>query len=89
MFDPSVEPAIPLVQVPNIPWLPRRRRGRKMHRSTPFRWKDGLRGVKLEVVRIGGTLCTSEQSLKRFFARLSDAEATSPAPSPLGGCPPA
>ena len=35
--------------------LPRRRRGRPIHVSTIFRWIDrGVRGVRLEAIRIGG-----------------------------------
>lgn len=74
-FDPSVEPPIPLLQVPALPWLPRRRGRRKMHISTVFRWVcQGLHGTRLEVMRIGGTLCTSEAALKRFFIALSAAD---------------
>jgi len=85
-FDPAVEPPIPLVQVSKLSWLPRRRRGRKIHVSTVFRWmQQGIRGIRLEGVKIGGTCCTSEAALKRFFAALSAADplcaATSPAPS--------
>jgi hypothetical protein len=52
--------------------LPRRRGGRKVHIATLYRWADpGLRGVRLETLRVGGTLCTSRQALQRFFDRLS------------------
>jgi hypothetical protein len=37
--------------------------------------------VKLEVVKIGGTSCTSLEALRRFFARLDDAN-KSPLPAP-------
>lgn len=71
-FDPSSETPIPLGQVHKIKWLPLRRRGCKIHTSTVFRWvQQGLRGVRLEALRVGGTLCTSEAALKRFFAKLS------------------
>jgi hypothetical protein len=29
-------------------------------------------GVKLEVIRVGGTLCTSVEALQRFFDRLAN-----------------
>ncbi len=81
MIDPQAEPPIPLMQVPLLPWLPRRRGGRKLHIATAFRWAQrGLRGVKLEIIQIGGTKCTSEEALKRYFARLSG-EATAPPPT--------
>lgn len=52
--------------------IPRRRRGKKLHVSTLFRWASrGCRGVKLETTRVGGTLCSSKDALQRFFDRLS------------------
>jgi hypothetical protein len=53
--------------------LPRRRRGRKTHVSTLFRWSTiGCRGVVLETLKMGGTRCTSREALQRFFERLSN-----------------
>src|SRR5687767_10871131 len=78
MFDPITEKPIPLAHVPKIKWLPCRRRGRNLHISTVFRWSNGLRGVKLETLQIGGTRCTSEQALRRFFSRLTDPKAPVP-----------
>ncbi len=52
--------------------LPRRRSGKRPHVSTLFRWAQrGCRGVKLEVIRVGGTLCTSVESLQRFCDQLT------------------
>ena len=52
--------------------VPPRRGGKKLHQATAFRWaKSGVRGVKLETIRVGGTLCTSVEALQRFFERLS------------------
>src|SRR5262249_49054459 len=49
--------------------LPTRRGDRPVHSSCLFRWaRNGLRGTKLETVRVGGTLCTSKEALERFFA---------------------
>jgi hypothetical protein len=54
-------------------WLPTRRGDRPAHASSLFRWaKYGLRGVRLETIRVGGTLCTSKEALERFFARLAE-----------------
>ncbi len=48
--------------------LPHRRAGKKPHVSTLYRWAgNGLRGVKLETIQVGGTLCTSLEALQRFF----------------------
>jgi hypothetical protein len=55
--------------------LPRRRRGRKTHVSTLYRWATtGCRGVILETIQIGGTRCTSREALQRFFERLSETQ---------------
>jgi hypothetical protein len=52
--------------------VPVRRNGKRLHIATAFRWaKDGVRGVKLETIRVGGTLCTSVEALQRFFEKLS------------------
>ena len=52
--------------------LPTRRRGRPVHISTIHRWMHcGIRGVRLESIRIGGALHTSVEALQRFADRLS------------------
>jgi hypothetical protein len=86
-FDPSIERPISLAAVvKQVPWLNDvpRRKGSRLHQSTVFRWAlHGLRGVRLEVIRFGGQMCTSEPALKRFFAALSGTAAASPAsPTP-------
>jgi hypothetical protein len=54
-------------------FLPSRRGDRPPHVSCLFRWaRHGLRGVRLETIRVGGTLCTSKEALERFFARLAE-----------------
>ena len=53
--------------------LPKRRAGRPLHPATLYRWANiGLKGIKLETIQIGGTLCTSIEALQRFFNRLSE-----------------
>ena len=53
--------------------LPKRRRGKRPHVSTLYRWAQrGIKGVKLETIRIGGTLCTSMEALQRFFERCTN-----------------
>jgi hypothetical protein len=59
--------------------VPHRRRGRKLHVATLYRWwKDGLRGVHLEVVCLGGTPVTTVEALHRFFKALADAKCPPP-----------
>lgn len=53
--------------------LPKRPGGKKPHVATLYRWATrGLRGIRLETIRVGGTLCTSLEALQRFCERLSD-----------------
>jgi len=74
MIDPVREKLVPLGQVPDLPWVPRRRRKARLNASTVFRWtKSGCRGVLLESVRFGNTRCTSEAALTRFLAALAPA----------------
>src|SRR4051812_7397319 len=63
--------------------LPRRRGSKKPHVATLYRWAQrGLRGVRLETIQVGGTLCTSSEALQRFFNRLSNAKRAPFTPSP-------
>ncbi len=79
-IDLATEQPIPLTDVPSLKFIPRRRRGKKLHKSTPFRWANpGVHGERLEVIRVGNTLCTSVEALQRFFERLAKVEHTPPA----------
>ncbi len=61
--------------------LPRGRKGKKVHTSTLYRWATGgLKGVTLETVRRGGTIYTSKEALREFFARLSGYEVSAEPP---------
>lgn len=62
-------------------YVPRRRRGRKVSVSTIYRWasRAGHRGVRLETLRVAGSLCTSAEALQRFFDRLTSADFASEA----------
>lgn len=60
--------------------LPRLRGDRPVSPATLWRWAaHGLRGVKLEIVRVGGTTCTSPEALQRFFSALNEEQAPTPA----------
>lgn len=59
--------------------LPKRRQGKKPHASTLLRWsRTGVRGVRLEVLRVGNTICTSLEALQRFCERCSVDDGTAP-----------
>ena len=57
--------------------LPKTCHNKKLHVSTLFRWvQRGLHShdgqvVRLEIVKVGGRACTSEEALQRFFDRLT------------------
>ena len=56
--------------------LPARRLGRPVHVSTLHRWRNtGVRGVRLECVRIGGMWHTSLEAYQRWVERLTAAAA--------------
>jgi hypothetical protein len=65
--------------------LPRVRGNRPVSPATVWRWAaHGLRGIKLDTVKLGGVTCTSADALRRFFARLSGETAPS---APLASAP--
>ncbi len=70
MIDCAKDTLLTLAEAAKM--LPRRRRSRKPHVSTLYRWTvSGCRGVILESIQIGGTRATSLEALQRFFERLS------------------
>ena len=71
MIDISTERVLTLNNA--IAHLPHRRKGSRPHLATLYRWANrGIKGVKLETLQVGGTLCTSIEALQRFFDRLSE-----------------
>ena len=86
LIDSATEELITFAQAADD--LPRRRRGRKTHVSTLYRWSAaGCRGIRLETIQVGGSCCTSRDALQRFFERLTlarseagDANADRPMP---------
>ncbi len=76
-IDPLTETTIPLAEAARR--LPRLRAGRPVSPATLWRWAShGLRGVRLQTVRVGGTTCTSTEALNRFFAALNGETAAAP-----------
>ena len=73
MINTSKETLLSLADAADL--LPRRRAGKRPHPSTLYRWAShGYRGVRLEVIRVGSTLCTSREALQRFFERITEAD---------------
>ena len=91
MIDSTSETVISLAQAADE--LPRRRRGRKTHVSTLYRWATaGCRGVVLESIQIGATRCTSPErrcsgslSGSRLPSRPGPSAEASPDPGPVVG----
>lgn len=55
--------------------LPRHRQGKAVHVTTLWRWAThGLRGVRLETIKVGGCPYTTRRALRDFFAALSATE---------------
>ena len=70
MIDTGVENLIPLRAVPQL--LPSRPNGKRLHISAVYRWTlRGVKGIRLETVRIGGTTYTSREAIQRFSELLS------------------
>lgn len=73
MIDTASETLIPLREVPRL--LPYRANGKTLHISAVYRWTlRGIRGVRLETVKVGGTTYTSREAIQRFSERLSGTE---------------
>ncbi len=52
--------------------LPKIRNDKPVSPATMWRWASvGLRGIRLETTKVGGTTCTSVEALERFFAALN------------------
>lgn len=70
MIDISSEKLLTPAEI--VQHIPRRRAGKKCNIATIYRWMtDGVRGVKLEHLCVGGTRCTSLEALQRFFDLLT------------------
>jgi len=49
--------------------------GRRRAPSTLYRWcRHGINGVRLDYVRIGRTMATSQEAIERFLAALTEAD---------------
>jgi hypothetical protein len=71
-IDIRYEKLIRLSDVPKLKCLPRGQGSKRPHIATIYRWSmRGLKGIRLETIRGGGSLCTSMQALQRFFDALT------------------
>ena len=73
MIDVNAEHVVTLSQLAKR--LPCRRSERPVHPATIHRWRNpGVRGVRLDCVRIGGIWHTSLEAYQRWVERLTAAE---------------
>ena len=71
-IDMRKERVFSLADAAKLPWLPRRRRGKRPAAVTIWRWTStGCHGILLESVSVGNTTCVSEEALIRFFSALT------------------
>ncbi len=72
MIDIENERMMSLAEATKWDGWPRRRNGKRPHIATLWRWAmHGARGVRLETVRCGGTLCTTLPAIARFCEALT------------------
>lgn len=72
----AIDDLIPVAKLREM--LPSRRPGRKLNYATIWRWaKHGVRGRKLEIVKIGGAVYVTPEALERFAN--GDGDTTAPA----------
>jgi hypothetical protein len=65
MIDVLSEELIPLTKIPDL--IPSTTPGRRLAFATIWRWTTyGVRGRRLETVRIGGSSYTSREAIARF-----------------------
>lgn len=71
-IDIHTETIVSLTEATKI--LPRVN-GKRPSISTLWRWcRKGLRGVRLEYIRVGRNIATSREALNRFFTALAEAD---------------
>jgi hypothetical protein len=71
-IDITLEDLIRLSEVPKLKCMPPGKNGKRIALTTVYRWAlGGTGGVKLETLKVGGTLCTTVEALQRFFVALS------------------
>ena len=76
MFDVMTEQPIGLEEVAAV--LPGCQ-GQRVAVNTVRRWaRDGLRGIRLETVMVGGRRCTSRKSVQRFIEATTEARERPP-----------
>ena len=75
MIDPTTEKLCTLNAARRLPWM-KGRAGNSVSLCAMVRWtkNNGVGGVVLETLKIGGTIFTSEEATLRFIERLNNKE---------------
>lgn len=77
MIDISRESLLSLREAARL--RPLGRSGRPTHVSSVYRWiSRGIRGIRLEAIRLGGMTLTSREALQRFAERLTAQQLSTP-----------
>lgn len=72
-MNTHIHQLLTLREAASLPWLPRRRHGKRPQVPTFWRWiHHGCYGVRLKATSVGGTLCVTEEDLRAFFAAIAD-----------------
>jgi len=87
-IDPECKQLRPLAEYAKR--LPSSRLGKRIHKSTLFRWATkGSRGVKLRTERLGAGRYTCDADVAEFMRRLSGEPCSARAPARIDPEPPA
>lgn len=77
MIDITRETLLPLAEAAAT--LPPMRGGKRPCYSTIWRWATcGIKGMRLETIKVGSVSCTSREAMQRFFDRLTGPQAGVP-----------
>lgn len=72
MVDVKKEKLIPLYKVPKFDWMPRHDDGTPYAAQAVHNWAvRGIRGVRLEILNVGGIRHTTEEAVLRFFEKIT------------------
>jgi hypothetical protein len=82
-IDLESDALLTLAQAAGLKLWPRRRAGKRPHVATLYRWSStGCRGVRLAVVIVGSSKCTTEAACRQFILDVSRARQGQYVPAP-------
>lgn len=82
MVDVEAEDLIPLDELPRQPWMPRKN-GKVVSARQIRRWREpGIKGARLEAVKVGRYFATTKRTVLVFWERLAMPASAARAPTP-------